>query len=374
MNRDQKLNLLLEREDAAALQVQLQGANPTAYANYAHPVPVASFTIVASPPKSAAADSAPARRDPPGPGSQREVLRTQLITVMLQKLAHQRQLLILSPRHGGARTLVRQMVARSDFAADAITRLSPSALAKTPADYFAALTGEPGVQTALGYDTWQRRRLRPGGERHLIVLQHDGGEGALLGELAEVLRGCQQDPRVHILVAGEARAAALKYGVADNSYFSGMPDQRVPELQPGELRALLACDEPTAAIVHRATGGHPAFVRTAVSAAGPLNEEALTAHLMRAPEVRDILARRLREEDRQQVRGKRHAATVLQKLLENQPVRVLEELGHDLRFPEVRLYFDGMLRSGVDGATEFRCAAVRQAAAVALRNWQEVQE
>jgi hypothetical protein len=46
---------------------------------------------------------------------QREVLRTELISRFLKRPEQQRRLLILSPRRGGARTLVRQMVAHSDF-------------------------------------------------------------------------------------------------------------------------------------------------------------------------------------------------------------------------------------------------------------------
>lgn len=332
-----------------------------------------NITIITSPPKAAEAGpakGAPVLVEPP----QREVLRTELVAALLQKLEQERRLLILSPRRGGARTLVRQMVERSGFAQDALTRLSPSPLARTPADYFAALTGDPGVQSAMAFDAWQRSRLRPGTNRHLIVLHHDGCELSLLGELAEVLRGCQQDPRFHILVAGEARAAALKYGVADNSYFSGMPDERVPELRREELRALLGCDDPEAAAVWAATGGHPALVRATLRAGGPRTEEALAAQLARAPDVRDILVRRLQEDDRKLTpQGRRHAASVLRALLQGQPVRALEDLGNDLRFPEVRLYFDGLLRSGAEGATRFRCEAVRRAAALALQNWEDVQ-
>lgn len=337
------------------------------------PKSIEPITIITSPPKSEAAGhmrGISVVAEPP----QREVLRVGLIKTLLEKLEQERRLLILSPRRGGARTLVRQMVERSGFAQDALTRLSPSPLAKTAADYFAALTGDPNVQNAMAFDAWQRRRLRLGSDRHLIVLLHDGGEPELLSELAEVLRGCQQDPRFHILVAGEARAAVLKYGLADTSYFSGMPDERVPELHCEELQVLLGCTDEEAAAVWAATGGHPGLVRAAVRAGGPRTEEALAAQLARVPDVRDILARRLQEDDRKLTsQGRHHAAPVLRALLQGQPVRALEDLSNDLRFPEVRLYFDGMLRSEADGVTRFRCEAVRRAATVALRNWEDVQ-
>jgi hypothetical protein len=306
---------------------------------------------------------------------QREVLRTELISRFLKRLEQQRRLLILSPRRGGARTLVRQMVAHSDFPEEAITRLSPSALAKSASDYFVSLTNDQSIQTAIAFDGWLRRRLRPGAQRHLVVLLHDGGAIALLGELAEVLRGCQQDERFHILVAGEARAAALKYGVADNSYFSGMPDEQVPALQQLELRALLDCDEVTAAALFMSTGGNPAFVREVVSAGVPLTPESMTTQLAHAPDVSGILARRLHEDDRQNpALRRRHAAVTLRALLDGRAVRRLDDLGSDLRFPEVRLYYDGMLCIDDSTETKFRCEAVRRAAAQAIQNWEEVQD
>lgn len=354
--------------------VTVHGSNVVGVGSISGTQHTVNITIITSPPKPPVAGQpkgAPVLIEPP----QREVLRTELVDTLLQKLEQERRLLILSPRRGGARTLVRQMVERSGFAQEAMTRLSPSPLARTAADYFAALTGDPSVPSAMAFDAWQRRRLRPGTDRHLIVLHHDGGELPLLGELAEVLRGCQQDPRFHILVAGEARAAALKYGVADNSYFSGMPDERVPELGHEELRALLGCDDDEAAAVWAATGGHPGLVRVAMRMGGPRTELALAAQLARAADVRDILARRLQEDDRKVPPAKRrhHAASVLRALLQGQPVRALEDLGNDLRFPELRLYFDGMICSDADGATRFRCEAVRRAAALALRNWEDVQ-
>lgn len=330
------------------------------------------ITIIHTPAKPAEADHGTSPRLSVDP-LQREVLRTHIIQKLLDKLEHQRRLLVLSPRRGGARTLVRQMVARSEFPEDSITRLWPSPLAKSAADYFAALTGDSSVQSAMAYDAWQRRRLRPGIHRHLIVLSHDGGETALLQELGEVLRGYQHDERFCILVAGEARAAALKYGVADNSYFSGMPVEQVPPLSCEELAALLGCDAASAAAVHAATSGHPAFVRAVTRDGIPFETDKLSAQLARAPDVRDILGHRLKEDDLKQLK-KRHAAHVLRALLDGKPVRPLDDLSNDLRFPEVRLYYDGMLHTNDHGETVFRCEAVRRAAAIALRHWEEVQE
>lgn len=337
-------------------------------------------TIIQSPPRTGPSVSDPAGQPPASaPGSevtstgQREVLRIELVSRLWDRLEAQRRLLILSPRRGGARTLVRQMLSRSRFAESDVTRLSPSALAKDAGPYFAALCGDPRVTSVLDYHKWQVARLRPGSRRHLIVLLHDGGDPTRLGELAEALRACQQDERFLILVAGEARTAALKHGVVANSYFSGMPEVLVPDLRIEEIEALLASDRATAERIAQVTGGHPGLVRTAAGLGLALEHGALEQALSRTPDVLGILKHRMDDDDRQKRPPRRHAAFVLRELLNGRPVKTLEDLGSDLDLPEVRLFYDGLLRSDEQGRTLFRCAAVRRAAALVLSQWDEVQ-
>lgn len=345
-------------------------------------------TILQSPPRvgSSVSDSAllpdaggarmPAESPAP-PAAQREVLRIELVDRLWDRLEAQRRLLILSPRRGGARTLVRQMLSRSRFPEGDITRLSPSTLATDAGPYFAVLCGDPRVTSALDYHIWQQARLRPGSRRHLIVLLHDGGDPTRLHELAEALRACQQDEHFLILVAGEARTAALKYGVVDNSYFSGMPEALVPDLRSEEIQALLGCDPATAQRIAQATGGHPGLVRT-VGRLGldalPHEPAALDQALSRTPDVLGILKRRMDDDDRQKRSPRRHAASVLRTLLDGKPVKSLPDLGSDPHFPEVRLFYDGLLRCDEEGRTLLRCEAVRRAAALVLSQWEEGQE
>ena len=175
------------------------------------------------------------------------------------------------------------------------------------------------------------------------------------------------------MVAGEARTAALKHGVVANSYFSGMPEALVPDLRIEEIEALLACDRATAQRIAQVTGGHPGLVRTASGLGVGLDDGALEQALSRTPEVLGILKHRMDDDDRQKRPSRRHAAFVLRALLDGRPVKALEDLGSDLDLPEVRLFYDGLLRSDEEGRTLFRCAAVRRAAALVLSQWDEVQ-
>jgi len=337
-------------------------------------------TIIQSPPRTspsvsdvAGGSTAGEPTSTTGGAGQREVLRLDLVNRLWDRLEAQRRLLILSPRRGGARTLVRQMLARSRFTEGDITRLSPSTLAKEAGPYFAALCGDPRVTSALDYHTWQVARLRPGSRRHLIVLLHDGGDPTRLHELAEALRACQQDERFLILVAGEARTAALKYGVVDNSYFSGMPEALLPDLRSDEIQALLGCDPATAQRIAQATGGHPGLVRTVSRLGVALDDAALAQALSRTPEVLGILKHRMEDDDRQKRSPRRHAASVLRALLDGKQAKSLPDLGSDPHFPEVRLFYDGLLRCDEAGRTLLRCEAVRRAAALVLSQWEEGQ-
>jgi hypothetical protein len=67
--------------------------------------------------------------------------------------------------------------------------------------------------------------------------------------------------------------------------------------------------------------------------------------------------------------GSGHAAATLKKLLAGNRVTRLSDAGDDLRWPETRLYFDGVLEER-DRQTEFRCEAASIAAERALAIWE----
>ena len=147
----------------------------------------------------------------------------------------------------------------------------------------------------------------------------------------------------------------------------------VPSWRSDQLAAMDAGDRATAERIAQVTGGHPGLVRTAAGLGLALEHVALEQALSRTPDVLGILKHRMDDDDRQKRPPRRHASFVLRALLDGRPVKTLEDLGSDLDLPEVRLFYDGMLRSDEQGRTLFRCAAVRRAAALVLSQWDEVQ-
>jgi hypothetical protein len=95
----------------------------------------------------------------------------------------------------------------------------------------------------------------------------------------------------------------------------------------------------------------------------------MTARLAQSPAVRGVLRMRLSEDDRGGLGPKRHARWALQEMLAGRAVRKLSEVEDELQFPEVRLYYDGLVVAdeSAGGATVFRCEAARMAVEQALR-------
>lgn len=304
------------------------------------------------------------------PRTYEPVERPQLAQQYGRVLEQQRRLLLLAPRWGGARTLARQVVAAAGYG-DSLTWLRPPSWTRcTEAQYFATLTSDGGAHDAFGYHEWQQRRCA--GRRHLIVLLHDGGPREPLESLADVLRGLLEEaPRLSVLVAGEARSAALRLCALDTSLFSGMPVRRVPELTVAEVQEVLGragMAWSRAPVLHGVTSGHPGYLRELLGSDGSLEEGPATERLARSPRVEGILRRRLLEDDRAD-EGRRHSAQVLRALLAGDTVRPLSGIAEDLKYGEVRLYYDGLVREA-EGRTAFRCAAARVAAAAALEAWE----
>lgn len=310
------------------------------------------------------------------------VKRKELVDAVWALLLKERRLLLLAPERGGARTLARQVVSESNLKEAAVTWLAPATAAATPRSYFASLTGDPKVGSAADFSGWQRRRAS-GQRRHLIVLLHDGGPEKGLRELAAALRGLlhESDTPFHILVAGGARAARLRFEVDELSLFSGVRVQRVPELQAAEVAAITSLPIERAAVLQQATGGHPSWLRDVVEA-GPLPEspEALeaeaTSRLVASDRLSGLVGYRLLQDDRDKQK-QRHAGLVLESLLSGQRVRKLDEPGvaDFFKWGEVRLYYDGLVRpQATTRETELRCEAVRLVAEACIRNWREGQQ
>lgn len=321
------------------------------------------------------------------PGTSRNlfpaVRRDALEEEYTRELVKQQRLLLLSPRGGGARTLARQ-IAEERFH-NRVSWLEPPAIPScTEAEYFAALANDSSVRGFLELETWLRERARSsGGTRHLVVLRRDVGPLHHLETLGNALRRILEQPgeeRFYMLVAGESRCASLRLNTMKLSLFSGAPVRHVPPLDAMEVRKILeraGYDGARLALpVHQATGGHPATLLEIVAAGDPLDADSLssdpspdeiraslTERLARSPSVRGVLRMRLAEDDRDgKIAPARHARRFLHDLLARNPVRSISENEDDLEFPEIRLYYDGVVVQAKDGSTVFRCEAMRRAA------------
>jgi hypothetical protein len=317
-------------------------------------------------------DALPTAPDPAPPQHVR-VPRAALEDAYAGDLRASGRLLVLAPRRGGAKSLTRSLAARH-FGHRVTWLTPPDVPGCTAQQYWSALSGEPAVDDPLKAEAWLRLRARAMGGDHLIVLRHDGGPIDHLSTLGDTLRKLLGDgrgaERFFVLAAGSAPCAHLIYNTSESSLFSGAPVRHVPPLTEAEVRASLDAagldGAASAADVHRATGGHPGLVEEAVLGRGAIGFEALTDRLSRSPAVRGAIVARLSEDDRDSRHEKRHARWALREMLAGRPVRKLAEVEDQLQFAEARLYYDGLVVAGDDGATVFRCEAARRAAERAL--------
>jgi len=166
--------------------------------------------------------------------------------------------------------------------------------------------------------------------------------------------------RLYVLELVRLRAASRKEKVATG------------EVSPSIFLMLLTAglDSARASEVHAAVGGLPGFLEE-VLVDGTLDAAPFTEGLARSPAVRGALRMRLSQDDRDQMPPPRHARGTLRKLLRGVKVRALAEVEDQLRFPEIRLYYDGLVTADASGATVFRCEAVRVAAMRALKEEKE---
>jgi len=294
------------------------------------------------------------------------VARASLLDGYQHILQRERKLVLLAPRRGGTGTLARQMTERYG------TRFSwlapPNHPDATEADYCRSLSGRDDVRDFEALLAELRRRGAEGGAEHLVVLRYEWGPVDLLTTLGIYLRRLLEEPSpvaFEVLVAGGIRSAFLIHHVNEYSAFKDAPRRDVPDFTVAEVRALLngaGEDIAEAEAVHAATGGYLGLLMEVLDEGPPFDPASLTQRLSSSPRVRDALRDRLREDDREQRTGRRHARWVLEELLQGREVSPLEGLDHQTEYPEVRLYFDGLVRTEKSsGRTVFRCEAVARA-------------
>jgi|GEM_PF-1599446 len=368
---------LVEYEDhGAPLAEFLRGLTRAAFGQGPSPIPAPAAAPPASPappmmrgPASVAFSSIPVPppAPPPRPGVERPALEDEYMHI----LRSQHRLVLLAPEDGGARSLARGVSARYG---QHVTWLAPPNVPDcTEAEYCRALVGEASV---TGFDTLVehlREKATRLGREHLIVLRHEWGPFEHLERLGNTLRRMMDEPSpvdFHFLITGGERSAWLLHNVKSFSVFTGAPRREVPDLTVEEVWAYLASMGPDearhATSVHGATGGHLGLLQEALSSEGPRDADSITARLVRSPSLRSIVRERLLQDERNGYQGERSCHAVLGKLLAGQTVEALEPLDHRVEYPEVRLYFAGLVRTDAAGRTVPRCKAVEHVAREAL--------
>jgi hypothetical protein len=287
-----------------------------------------------------------------------------LVARCAERLFADRRLMLLAPWRAGLEELGDEIAGLGD----AVTTLRIPIDVMDSADFYAGLSGEPAVSSSLGFLKWLKARIAHVGN-HVVVLPYFDGPHELVRELGIGMGGLFETIRNFcILVLGRHRCAELRLA-KDPSLFSGIATRHAPDLDvagTGRLLEQLGADPRHAPAVHEAAGGHPEW--TALLApdvqAGRLAD---LDNVLADSKVYGVLFDRLmlHESDRQ---GESHAANTLHRLLTNQPVRSLEAVRDDLAYPEVRLYYDGVVCDR-EGQTVFRCEAARMASERVLELW-----
>jgi hypothetical protein len=305
------------------------------------------------------------------PSVQQPVARPSLEQEYLRILRSQHRLVLLAPEDGGARSLARRIAAQYG---ERVTWLAPPNLPDcTEADYCRALAGDNSVTSFDALVEHLRAKAARLGREHLVVLRYEWGPIEHLKALGSTLRRMMDEPsavQFHFLIAGGERSAWLLHNVRNFSVFSGAPQRELPDLTVDEVRQFLDGEgldgKRWAASVHEATGGHLGLLKEALSSDGPLDAEAVTSRLARSPSLRGAVQECLRRDERNGYVGERSCRGVFEKLLAGKPVEPLEPLDHQVEYPEVRLYFAGLVRADAAGKTVARCKAVEQVAREAL--------
>lgn len=290
-------------------------------------------------------------------------------------LRTQHRLVLLAPEDGGARALAHRVSAQ--YGERATWLAPPNVPDCTEAEYCRALAGDgPDADSVKSFDALVehlRKKAARLGREHLIVLRYEWGPFGHLTSLGRHLRRMMDEPsavQFHFLIAGGERSAWLLHNMQSFSVFKDAPRREVPDLTVDEVRQFLEGAGRDGArwaqSVHTATGGHLGLLREALMSEGAMDEDSVTSRLARSPSLRSDVQERLRQDERNGYTGTRSCQAVLTKLLAGEQVEDLETLDNQVEYPEVRLYFAGLVRSSADGKTVLRCKAVEQAAREAL--------
>jgi hypothetical protein len=307
----------------------------------------------------------------PAPSAAQPVPRPSLEQEYLRILRSQHRLVLLAPEDGGARSLARRIAQQYG---ERVTWLAPPNVPDcSEADYCRALAGDSSVTRFDALVEHLRNKAARLGREHLIVLRYEWGPIEHLKALGNTLRRMMDEPssvQFHFLIAGGERSAWLLHNVRNFSVFSGAPQREVPDLTVEEVRRFLETEgldgKRWAPSVHEATGGHLGLLREALSSDGPLEAEAVTSRLARSPSLKALVQECLRRDERNGYVGERSCRGVFEKLLAGKRVEPLEPLDHQVEYPEVRLYFAGLVRTDAAGNTVPRCKAVEQVVREAL--------
>jgi hypothetical protein len=311
----------------------------------------------------------------PTPGQLPPLTRPALEQEYRRILQSQHRLVLLAPEDGGARALARRVAAQYG---ERVTWLAPPNVPDcTEAEYCRALAGEDkDANRVTSFDALVehlRGKAARLGRDHLIVLRYEWGPFEHLTVLGRHLRRMMDEPsavQFHFLIAGGERSAWLLHNMKSFSVFKDAPRREVPDLTVDEVRQFLDAARQNgsrwAQSVHEATGGHMGLLKEVLSSDGALDAESVTTRLMRSPSLRGTVQECLRQDERNGYTGERSCQGVLTKLLSGQRVEDLDPLDNQVEYPEVRLYFAGLVRSDAAGKTVLRCRAVELAAREAL--------
>jgi len=307
----------------------------------------------------------------PLPAPPPPVARPSLEQEYTRILRNQLRLVLLAPEEGGARSLARRI---AEQYADRVTWLAPPNVPKcTEADYCGALAGDKNVTSFDALVEHLRAKAANLGREHLVVLRYEWGPIEHLKALGSTLRRMMDEPskvQFHFLIAGGERSAWMLHNVRNFSVFSGAPQREVPDLTVDEVRQFLEHEgldgKRWAHSVHEATGGNLGLLKEALSSDGPLDAAAVTSRLARSPSLMSSVQECLRRDERNGYVGDRSCRGVFEKLLAGKSVEPLEPLDHQVEYPEVRLYFAGLVRADDKGHTVLRCKAVEQVARESL--------
>ena len=308
---------------------------------------------------------------PPLPAPPPPVARPSLEQEYTRILRNQLRLVLLAPEEGGARSLARRI---AEQYGDRVTWLAPPNVPDcTEADYCRALAGDKNVTSFDALVEHVRAKAAGLGREHLVVLRYEWGPIEHLKALGSTLRRMMDEPskvQFHFLIAGGERSAWMLHNVRNFSVFSGAPQREVPDLTVDEVRQFLEHEgldgKRWAHSVHEATGGNLGLLKEALSSDGPLDAAAVTSRLARSPSLMSAVQECLRRDERNGYVGDRSCRGVFEKLLAGKSVEPLEPLDHQVEYPEVRLYFAGLVRADAQGHTVLRCKAVEQVARESL--------